>query len=244
MSRKILWSLLVLFVLAAPAAAMDGQTILKRVDHNLQPGTLELYRKLINIEPSGLRKQYLLWILKKDNDKIVALFISPASEKGRSTLRLGDNMWLYIPNVGRPIRITSIQSVIGGVFNNADIMRLDFSQEYRVIAVKDQGREYVLELKAKTNAVAYDRLRMWVLKRELVPTKIECYASTGMLIKVMYYKNIKNLGDGVVAPSVVETVSPLQKGYKSIMVMGRLKKRSIPSEVFTFNYMPRVGNLR
>jgi outer membrane lipoprotein-sorting protein len=244
MARKFLLSLFVPFLLAAPAAALDGQTILKQVDHNLQPGNLEMYRKLINIEPSGLRKQYLLWILKKDNDKIVALFISPASEKGRSTLRLGDNMWLYIPNVGRPIRITSIQSVIGGVFNNADIMRLDFSQEYRVIGMKDQGREYVLELKAKTNAVAYDRLLMWVLKREVVPTKIECYASTGMLIKVMYYKNIKNLGDGVVAPSVVETVSPLQKNYKSIMVMGNLKKRSISNEVFTFNYMPRVGNLR
>jgi phosphonate transport system substrate-binding protein len=33
--------------------------------------------------------------MKKGKDKIAALFISPASEKGRSTLRLDENMWLY-----------------------------------------------------------------------------------------------------------------------------------------------------
>ena len=65
----------------------------------------------------------MLYSVKKGRDKLVALFLDPPSDKGRATLRLGDNMWLYIPNVGKPVRITSLQSVIGGVFNNADILR-------------------------------------------------------------------------------------------------------------------------
>ena len=71
---------------------------------------------------------------------VAGLFLSPASEKGRSTLRLGDNMWLYIPNVGKPVRITSLQSVIGGVFNNADILALDYSDEYDVEGVEERRR--------------------------------------------------------------------------------------------------------
>jgi hypothetical protein len=59
-------------------------------------------------------------------------------------------MWLYIPNVGKPVRITSLQSVVGGVFNNADIMRLDYSVEYNVQNMVDEKTEYVLDLKAKT----------------------------------------------------------------------------------------------
>ena len=43
----------------------------------------------------------------------------------------------YIPNVGKPIRITSLQSVVGGVFNNADIMRLDYHVEYDVQQLED-----------------------------------------------------------------------------------------------------------
>ena len=76
----------------------DGPAeILKKVDANLQPESFESYRKLINIEPSGAKREFLLYTIKKGNDKIVSLFLSPASEKGRATLRLGDNMWLYIP---------------------------------------------------------------------------------------------------------------------------------------------------
>lgn len=100
------------------ALAIDGNELLKKVDRNLQPESYEMYRKLINIEPNGSRKEFVLYTVKKGQDKMVALFLDPPSEKGRATLRLGDNMWLYIPNVGKPLRITSLQSVVGGIFNN------------------------------------------------------------------------------------------------------------------------------
>ncbi|MDX9787375.1 MAG: outer membrane lipoprotein-sorting protein [Desulfobacterales bacterium] len=223
---------------------LSGVQILEAVDRNLQPGDLEMYRKIINIEPDGKKKEFVLWFLKKDRDKVVTLFVSPESESGRATLRLGDNMWLYIPNVGKPIRITSMQSVVGGVFNNADIMRLDYGVEYDVAGLlEDQGR-YLLELKAKNGAVAYDRLKMWVLKKELVPSRIDCYAATGMLIKTLHFKEIKDIGDGIVRPAVMETESPLYKDYRSIMISANLKKRSLSGEVFTLNYLSRVKDLR
>ncbi|MEW5721676.1 MAG: outer membrane lipoprotein-sorting protein [Thermodesulfobacteriota bacterium] len=237
----MLWSAL---VAAVPAGAMTGQEILQQVDHNLQPGDLEMYRKIINIEPDGSQKEYVLWFLKKDRDKVVTLFVSPASEEGRATLRLGDNMWLFIPNVGKPIRITSMQSVVGGVFNNADIMRLDYNVEYNVTELSEDQGQYLLDLQAKSGAVAYDRLKMWVLKDKLVPTKIDCYAATGMLIKTLYFKEIKDIGGGVEQPAVLETDSPLYRGYKSIMISAQLKKRELPDEVFTLNYLPRVKDLR
>ena len=109
-----------MFVTRGSGLGPTGDEILKQVDKNLEPGDLEMYRKIINIEPSGDKKEFVLWFLRKDKDKVVTLFVAPASEEGRATLRLGDNMWLYIPNVGKPIRITSMQSVVGGVFNNAD----------------------------------------------------------------------------------------------------------------------------
>ena len=221
-----------------------GTDILAQVDRNLQPDDFEMYRKIINIEPDGSRKEYVLWFLKKDLDKVVTLFVSPASDAGRATLRLGENMWLYIPNVGKPIRITSMQSVVGGVFNNADIMRLDYSVEYDVTDLREDQGQYLLELKAKTGAVAYDRLKMWVLKDDRVPTRIDCFAATGMLIKTLHFNEIKDIGDGVRRPSVMETESPLHKGYRSIMISANLKKRQLADEVFTLNYLHRIKDLR
>ena len=238
------WLWLVLCLASASAFALDGAEILRKVDRNLEPESYEAYRKLIDIQPDGSRKEYVLYTLKKDRDKVVALFLSPASDKGRATLRLGENMWLYMPDVGRPIRITSLQSVTGSVFNNADILRIDYGEEYAVAAAEEQKEAHLLTLKAKTEDVAYDRLKMWVDKRSLLPVTIEAYAASGLLIKTLRFKDIKDFGGGIRRPATIETDSPLQKGYKSVMLWSGMKKASLPDEIFTLNYLPRVQELR
>lgn len=241
--RKLLW--LALLLAAFPAAgAIDGEQLLRKVDRNLEPESYETYRKLIDIQPNGTRKEYVLYTVKKGRDKLVALFLSPASDKGRATLRIGDNMWLYIPDVGRPIRITSLQSVTGSVFNNADILRVDYSAEYSVESVEEQKDALVLSLKAKTGEVAYDRLRMWVDRQLILPVTIEAYAASGMLIKTLRFKDVKDFGGGIRRPATLETDSPLYKGYKSVMLWSGIKKQELPEEVFTLNYLPRVQELR
>jgi len=236
--------MLVVLVTAAPVYAVDGTQLLKQIDRNLNPESYEMYRKLINIEPDGRKKEYTLFSVKKGVDKVAALFLAPASEKGRSTLRLGDNMWLYIPNVGKPVRITSLQSVIGGVFNNADILSLDYAAEYNVEKVEEPGNEYLLYLKAKTKTVPYDRIKLWAGKSKKLPTKIECLTEASMLIKTLYFKEVKDFAGGIVRPSVIETDSPLYKGYKSIMIFANIKQKDFKDEVFTLTFMPNIESLR
>ncbi|RJX33593.1 MAG: outer membrane lipoprotein-sorting protein, partial [Desulfurivibrio sp.] len=154
------------------------------------------------------------------------------------------NMWLYIPNVGKPLRITSLQSVVGGIFNNSDILRLDYGVEYNAERITDNGDTYLLDLKAKTTAVAYDRLKMTVDAKSLLPTSIECYAVSGMLIKTLHYSKTQDFGDGLLRPSVLETDSPLHQGYRSVMIYAAIKKRELADEVFTLNYLSKVDELR
>lgn len=236
--------MMTVLLFSAPSFALDGTQLLKEIDRNLNPESYENYRKLINLEPDGKKKEYVMFTAKKGLDKMIALFLEPPSEKGRSTLRLGENMWLYIPNVGKPIRITSLQSVVGGVFNNSDILNLDYDAEYLVEQVEEKGNEYLLSLKAKTKAVAYDKLKMWADKNRKFPVKIECLTEASMLIKTLYFKEIKDFGRGIVRPSVTETDSPLHKGFKSIMIFAKIQKRDFKDEVFTLTFMPNVESLR
>jgi outer membrane lipoprotein-sorting protein len=244
MNRRLTFLLAscMLFI-AAPLYAVEGTELLQQIDRNLTPESFESYRKIINVEPNGRKKEFIYFTAKKGKDKIAGLFLAPASDKGRSTIRLGDNMWLYVPNVGKPIRITSLQSVIGGVFNNADILALDYSVEYNAEKVEDLGNEYLLYCKAKTKTVAYDRLKIWVDKSKVLPTKIECLTEAEMLIKTLYFKDIKDFGSGIVRPSIIETDSPLYKGYKSVMIFAKIAKREFPDEVFTLAFMPNMESL-
>lgn len=226
------------------AAPVDGTQLLQKVDRNLEPESYESYRQLTDIQPDGTKKVSVLYTMKKGRDRIAALFLAPASDKGRVTLRLGDNMWLYMPDVGRAIRITSLQAVTGGVFNNADILRIDYAAEYDVQSVEEQGDTYLMSLKAKTGEVAYDGLKMWVDRKTVLPVKIECYAASGLLIKTLRFSDIKDFGGGIKRPATLETDSPLQKGYKSVMQWSGLKKREFPDEIFTLNYLPRIQEMR
>jgi len=149
---KILTAFL-LCLLVLPAHALDGAGILKKVDRNLEPESYEMLRKLINVEPDGSKKEFVLYSVKKGRDRIVALFLAPPSDKGRATLRLGDNMWLYIPEVGKPMRITSLQSVTGG----KDI-DLDVKVDPTIIGgliVKVGSRMVDSSLRTKLNAIKF-----------------------------------------------------------------------------------------
>ena len=244
MVRSILLSVVMLLYAAADVLAVDGQSILEQVDRNLAPESYEMFRKLINIEPDGKRKEFVLYTAKQGRDSMVGLFLEPSTDAGRTTLRRGDNMWLFIPDVGKPIRITSLQSIVGGIFNNSDLMRLEFSTEYNVESIEEEGDTYKLSLKAKTGSVAYDRLAMVVDKSTVLPLSIEAFAASGLLIKRLRYDEIKDFGDGIRRPSVLETESPLYKGYKAVMLFANVRARDFPDEVFTLNYMPRVKELR
>ena len=229
---------------AAQEILPEGNALLVEIDRKLMPENSESYKKLINIEPNGTRKEFILYIVKKGNDKMVSTFLAPKSEIGRSTLRLGENMWFYIPNVGKPIRITSLQSMIGGVFNNSDILQIDYHAEYDVTAMAQDGDQTMLTLKAKTISVAYDTLKMWLDAQSKLPARIECYAASAMLIKTLYFKEMKDFGDGVMRPAVTETDSPLHKGYQSVMIYADIKPREVDDEVFTINNMHKIKDLR
>ena len=233
-----------LIILLFSLSILLNADILQEIDRKLTPISAQMYKKLINIEPDGERKEFLIFQAKKDKDKMISLFLEPDSEKGRATLRLGENMWLYIPNVGRPLRITSMQSVVGGVFNNADIMRLDFSTEYSVVKQEEKEEHLLLELGAKNDTVSYDKLMMQIDKKTLSPIQIECYTSTKMLIKTLYYKKPKDFGDNIVRPSVIETLSPLYKGFKSIMIYGSITPKHFTDEAFTLDNLSKASDLR
>ena len=65
-----------------------------------------------------------------------------------------------------------------------------------------------------------------------------------MLIKTLYFKEVKDFGGGIVRPSVIETDSPLYKDYKSVMIYAKIKKREFKDEVFTLTFMPNMESLR
>ena len=64
---KTLFCLLLMLITPALgfSQSLTGRQILEQVDQNLQPGDLEMYRKIINIEPDGKKKGICTLVFKK-----------------------------------------------------------------------------------------------------------------------------------------------------------------------------------
>ena len=60
---------IVLFLLTT-LALFGAESILEQVDKKLSPSSADSYKKLINIEPDGSKKEFLLYQIKKGKDKI------------------------------------------------------------------------------------------------------------------------------------------------------------------------------
>lgn len=236
--------LFLLLGLVPSAYALDGSGILRQVDANMWPESYEMYRKLINVDKDDSRREYVMYSVKKGRDKVANLFLAPPEDFGRAMLRVGDSMWLRLPDVLQPLRVSSMQSVVGGIFNNWDLMRSSFSSDYQVEASKEEPETYVLSLKAQSKWAIYDKLKLWVDKQRLLPQRLDALTASDLLIKTLTFKSTKDFGDGIIRPSIVETESPLQPGVKAVMVFGEIRKREFSDEVFTVNYMSRIGDLR
>jgi len=64
-----------------PLSALDGNEILKKLDRNLNPESFESYRKLINIEPNGRRKEFVLFTVKKGRIGSLPCFCSRPAKR-------------------------------------------------------------------------------------------------------------------------------------------------------------------
>lgn len=208
------------------------------------PDSYEMYRKLVNIGKDGSRRDYVMYTLKKGRDKVVNLFLKPPEEHGRVILRVRDNMWLKIPDVEQAVRVSSMHSIVGGIFNNWDLMLSDLSADYVVLNTREEGDLYALTLKGKSRWAIYDRLLLWAGKGDLLPRKIEAYTSSDLLVKTLTFNQIKEFGDGIRHPATMETESPLWPGVKAVMLFAEIRKRELSDEIFTVNYMPKINDLR
>ena len=65
---------------------------------------------------------------RRDSTRRYVEFLSPR-EKGRHLLMLGDDMWVFLPDTSRPIRITPLER-LSGQASNGDVARTHYALDY------------------------------------------------------------------------------------------------------------------
>jgi putative ABC transport system permease protein len=230
---QALSSLLVLFALWPVAARGQSATdIVRKVEQALAPGNVKATYAFTNTRSDGTTTSYEIRFAMRDASRSHGVFQNPEREKGREVLRLGDDLWTFVPNVGRVVRIADRDSFAGGDFSNADVLRVDWLDKYDAKLLKDLPSQWIVELDAKRTDAAYARMRLWVDKKTGQPVQQQYYDSRGTLLKRCLYGDVKSFGGAIERPARLVMENVITKQKSELVVQEMAKVDALPDSRF------------
>ncbi len=234
--------LLVFFTSMCFAQEPTPQEIVKHSDDLIRGDTQEGNYIMTVITPSWERR-LKLYCYSKGRDKIFIRIESPAKEKGTTTLRIASEMWNYLPQVERTIKIPPsmmLQPWMGSDFANDDLVKeSSVVNDYTHTLIGEEnidGKDvYIIELLPKPSAgIVWDKRIMRIQKKTYIPIRDEFYGKNNKLIKTLYYSKVKRISDRII-PTYWEMVSNIKTGRRTIIEVSDnvVYNRPIDDNVFS-----------
>jgi outer membrane lipoprotein-sorting protein len=227
----------------APAADQQAKKIVEDADRVRFPG--DGFQVDVAIVTTGKDREAearKYRVLSKGNDNTVVMITEPAEERGQILLMKGHDLWVFLPNVSQPVRLSLAQRLTGQVANG-DLARANFAGDYDAkIARSDtiDGEIYdVLELTAVNGSVTYPRVVYWVRRSTAAPYKAEFYSASNRLLKTCRYEKYENVL-GKARPMRLVMEDALHAGEVSTLDYSGMKLRDLPDKVFTKDYLKKL----
>jgi len=178
-------------------------------------------------------------------DKTFIMILSPAREAGMASLRIGAEMWNYLPNTNSTVRIPPSMmagSWMGSDITNNDIVReITYSEDYTYSYTTDttitgdqsESVMYIELFPKSSTAVVWSSIVFAVRIIDTIPLWEEYYDSHGDLIKTVTYSNVQEM-DGRTIPTQMQ-VTPADKDGQSTTITWSYAEfnRGLDSNIFS-----------
>jgi outer membrane lipoprotein-sorting protein len=228
---------LLLFVVrghAASAPGVDAVALLKRSDtyRNGWPSFVTRV-KITNYESGKPDEEKLYEVSQKGMDRTYVEFMSPR-DKGRHLLMLGDDMWIYLPDTSRPVRITPLERLSGDA-SNGDVARTNYATDYTPAYVRREKLGDtecdVLELTARRKGATYQRILYWIRASDARPVRAEFYLTSGKHIKSASFDDYAQIG-GKTLLRRLTLYDEIRHNSHSLLEYSATTPRQLPDKLF------------
>jgi outer membrane lipoprotein-sorting protein len=216
--------LLSLIALSSPAAsAQDVHEVVRRMD--------ELYRADssyaevdMEIVTPHWQRTLRMKIWTEGKRKTFIRILSPPKERGVTTLRIGSEMWNYLPRADKVIKIPPsmmMSSWMGSDFTNDDLVKeftlLD-DYTYEFVYPQDAKADllYIALTPKEGVPVVWGKIVAAVQKENYLPLWDRYYDEKGNLMRIIEFKDVKRLG-GRLIPAVMELLPQNKEGQKTVL---------------------------
>ncbi len=232
---------------AAPAEEPDALAIARKCDAALK-GKTEHGAASMTVRTPEWQRTLEMTFWYDYPEKTFIRITAPAKDAGTGTLRLGTNMWTYLPSVERTIKIPPslmLQSWMGSDFTNDDLVKessLPTDYTHRIDAEITDGGDpcYRLIATPKPNApVVWGKLILLIRKADLLPRREEFYDEQGALQKTLYFDEFHRTGSRNY-PMRWHMVSHTKPGHETTLILSSLEfDQPISANLFTRQNLER-----
>ena len=222
---------LILFALVSPSASsqeLSAREIVKKAYDKFQGETNASEMTMTIVRPTWKRTvSFKVW--SKGKDYSLALVTAPAKEKGQTFLKQKNEMWNWVPAIGRMIKLPPSmmsQGWMGSDYSNDDLLKeASIVEDYNhTIVGQDviEKREcYKIKLSPKPDApVVWGSILKWISKSDFLQLKSEYYDEDNRLVKTELASEIKRMGNRII-PTRFEIIPKNEKGNMTIMEMNK-----------------------
>ena len=193
--------LLIAGVITEPGAesteTIDAQTLIRQIETQYQGDTSHstMHMKVVTDVYS---REMSMEGWSEGRDKFLARILSPKKDEGVATLKIGDEMWNFLPRIDRLIKIPSSlmgDRWMGSHLTNDDLVKenkIDELYTFETEKIEDQVATIICTPKPDA-AIVWGKVLYRVELTKKIPIAIDYYDEDGDLVRTMTFDHVENI---------------------------------------------------
>jgi outer membrane lipoprotein-sorting protein len=221
----------------------SAESIVQSIDNILSPPVDFTMSVTVKDAESGKPERITKFkMLAKGRHETLLMTLSPEASRGRNLLYNALDLWVFLPSVRKPFKI-SLQERLTGEAANADLARANYSRDYTPslagIETLNGKQYYRLELTKKVDSAPYYRVTIWASTQDFSPLKAEFYAVSGRLLKECLYERYVQFFE-IKRPVRLVLKSAVDAGKSSTLEYSGWREESLPEKFFDRSYIDKM----
>lgn len=228
-------------------AAADGPdlaALARRLDTLFQSDA-SIARLELTAQSATIKRHLTIRVWSRGQEKSLIVVEGTPREAGNATLKIGNNLWNYLPNIARTIRIPPsmmLASWMGTDFTNDDLVHKTSMEHDFTAALEGPSQEppgWIVVFTAKPGLVGrWQKIREVVDPTAQIPIRSQFYDRKGRLARTMVFSDVRAFG-GQTLPTRITLTSDEEGRQAEIHYLDIQFGADVPESTFSLSRLEK-----
>jgi outer membrane lipoprotein-sorting protein len=208
---------------AQDSSSDRAEKIVRKIDELYRSQSSEALVEMEVITPNWQRTLRMKLWSRGMKDTFIRI-LEPKKEEGFATLRIGNEMWNYLPKVNKVMKIPPsmmMSSWMGSDFTNDDLVKeFTFVESYHFEMTTpgspELGLLYVKCIPKEGIPIVWGFIVLAVREDDFMPVWEKYYDEKGRLARDMVFKDVRTFGNRRI-PASLELIPRTEEGHKTVL---------------------------